>query len=101
MIKRSGDGICSSRTQGDRNTKFFRASWDLQETARSDDLSTADRRSNAEISSSFKPKVIWLARVNARRIKVMLSIGGERQKRMVNIGGVRIPFNIRPTVVPH
>jgi len=29
-----------------------------KKTARSDDLSTADRRPNAEISSSFKPKVI-------------------------------------------
>jgi hypothetical protein len=50
-----------------------------KKTARSDELSTADRRSNAEISSSFKPKLIWLARVNARRIKLMLSIGGERK----------------------
>ncbi len=56
---------------------------------------------NAEISPSFKPKVIWLARVNAWRIKVMLSIGGERQKRMVNIGRVRIPFNIQPIVILH
>jgi len=56
---------------------------------------------NAEISPSFKPKVIWLARVNIGRVKVMRSIGGERQKRMVNIGGLRIPFNIRPIVVLH
>src|SRR6266567_3262598 len=56
---------------------------------------------DAKVRSGFEPEVVWLTRMNPRRVIVRTRIRGHREERVIDIGCGGVTSDIRPVMILH